>query len=40
MAFDVVAASYKEREQAQTPLRRTVTTGLLFGGIGACSRSL
>ena len=33
MAFDVVAASYKEREQAQTPLRRTVTTGLLFGGI-------
>lgn len=33
MAFDVVAASYKEREQERTPLRRTVTTGLLFGAI-------
>ena len=33
MAFDVVAASYKERERTQSPLRRTLTTGLLFGGV-------
>ena len=33
MAFDVVAASYQEREKRQTPLRRTITTAILFGGI-------
>jgi branched-chain amino acid transport system permease protein len=34
MAFDVVAASYQEREKRQTPLRRTFTTAILFGGVG------
>ena len=33
MAFDVIAASYREREKEQSPLKRTITTSLLFGGI-------
>jgi branched-chain amino acid transport system permease protein len=33
MAFDVIAASYKERERQQSPLKRTVTAGFLFGGV-------
>lgn len=33
MAFDVVAASSKEREIERSPLRRTIVSGLTFGGI-------
>ena len=33
MAFDVIAASYREREKEQSPLKRTITTAILFGGI-------
>ncbi len=33
MAFDVIAASYREREKEQSPLKRAITTSLLFGGI-------
>lgn len=33
MAFDVIAASYQEREKAQSPLKRVITTGLLFGSV-------
>ncbi len=34
MAFDVVASSYVERARAQGPIKRTITTGVTFGGIG------
>ncbi len=33
MAFDVIAASYQEREKGQSPLKRTLTTATLFGGV-------
>ena len=33
MAFEVVAASYQEREKEQSPLKRTMTTGLMSGVI-------
>jgi len=33
MAFDVVASSYRAREKVTSPARRTLTTGILFGGI-------
>ncbi len=33
MAFDVVAASYRQRAREYTPLGRTVVTGALCGGI-------
>lgn len=33
MAFDVIAASYRERETEQSPLKRTITTGLMCGVI-------
>ena len=33
MAFDVIAASYREREKEQSPLKRTIITAILFGGI-------
>ncbi|MGI9304802.1 MAG: branched-chain amino acid ABC transporter permease [Gammaproteobacteria bacterium] len=33
MAFDVVAASYREQEKVRTPLQLTVLTGLLMGFI-------
>ena len=31
MAFDVVAATYRTKEKELSPLRRTLTTGLVFG---------
>ena len=33
MAFDVVAASYREQERVLSPARRTVYTGLLLGAV-------